>query len=64
MTNRKRSWSEWFIYDLKKIVAQTRKIGRAKSYLVLSPSQRENLAQTQQEVITELEHIKDLCKLK
>lgn len=55
-------WVRWFIYDQKKLIRQTRKIGRTKSYLVLRPEQRENLAQTMQDVIDELERIKKLCK--
>ena len=59
---KKRSWSEWFIYDLKKLKAQARRIGRNKSYLALSAQQRSNLADTQQEMIDELERIKEMVK--
>ena len=62
MAIKRRGWSEWFIYDLKKLVEAVRRMAKHEFYSVLSSAQRENLVETQQEVIDELERIKTLCK--
>lgn len=62
MKVKKRGWSEWFVYDLKKIKSATRRMIKHRFFRVLTPPQKANLYETCVDVVDALEEVKAKVK--